>query len=83
MNTEISKSNICRRALLMIAAGSALASAAVAANASEVKVSSFGYDSEDSTEFIQKALASGAKKVIIDKQAGDWNNWGGIIGVGP
>ena len=28
MNTEISKSNICRRALLMIAAGSALASAA-------------------------------------------------------
>ena len=28
MNTEISKSNICRRALLMIAAGCALTSAA-------------------------------------------------------
>jgi len=41
-------------------------------NASEVKVSSFGYDSEDSTEFIQKALASGAKKVILDRQAGPW-----------
>ena len=41
-------------------------------NASEVKVSSFGYDSEDSTEFIRKALASGAKKVILDRQAGPW-----------
>ena len=50
--------------------------------ASEVKVSSFGYDSEDSTEFIQKALASGASTVIIDKQAGDWINWG-LIGVEP
>ena len=46
--------------------------AAIAASASEVKVSSFGYDSEDSTEFIRKALASGAKKVILDRQAGPW-----------
>ena len=71
MNTEISKSNICRRALLMIAAGSALASAAVAANASEVKVSSFGYDSEDSTEFIQKVLAYCAqfeREAILTRQ---------------
>ena len=46
--------------------------AAIVASASEVKVSSFGYDSEDSTEFIRKALASGAKKVILDRQAGPW-----------
>ena len=37
-----------------------------------VKVSSFGYSSEDSTEFIRKALASGAKKVILDRQSGPW-----------
>ena len=50
----------------------AIAASASEANASEVKVSSFGYDSEDSTEFIRKALASGAKKVILDRQAGPW-----------
>ena len=50
----------------------AIAANASEVNASEVKVSSFGYDSEDSTEFIQKALASGAKKVILDRQAGPW-----------
>ena len=60
----------------------AIAANASEVNASEVKVSSFGYDSEDSTEFIQKALASGASTVIIDKQAGDWINWG-LIGVEP
>ena len=37
-----------------------------------VKVSDFGYDPEDSTEFIRKALASGAKKVTLDRQAGPW-----------
>ena len=50
----------------------AIAASASEVTASEVKVSSFGYDSEDSTEFIRKALASGAKKVILDRQAGPW-----------
>ncbi len=31
-----------------------------------VKVSSFGFDSSDSTEFVQRALDSGARKVILD-----------------
>lgn len=38
-----------------------------------VKVSDFGYDPADSTEFIKKALASGAKKVILDRQTGPWH----------
>lgn len=42
-------------------------------DARTVKVSEFGYDLEDSTAFIRKALASGAKKVILDKQAGPWH----------
>ena len=37
-----------------------------------VKVSSFGYDPEDSTRFIQAALDSGVKKLVLDKQAGPW-----------
>ena len=41
----------------------AIAASASEVTASEVKVSSFGYDGEDSTEFIRKALASGARKV--------------------
>jgi hypothetical protein len=37
-----------------------------------VKISSFGYDSEDSTRFIQAAFDSGKRKLILDKQAGPW-----------
>lgn len=37
-----------------------------------VKISSFGYDPADSTRFIQQALDSGAKKLVLDKQAGPW-----------
>ncbi len=39
----------------------AVAVAASAAFAREVKVSSFGYDPEDSTKFLQAALDSGAR----------------------
>lgn len=38
----------------------------------EVRVSSFGYDAEDSTRFLQQALDSGARRVIVDRQAGPW-----------
>ena len=38
----------------------------------EVKVSSFGWDAEDSTEYLQRAFDSGARKVVIDRQSGDW-----------
>ena len=37
-----------------------------------VKVSDFGFDAEDSTRFLQAALDSGAKKVIVDKRASPW-----------
>ena len=46
--------------------------AAAAVAAAEVKVSDFGYDAADSTEFIRAALASGAKRVVLDRQAGPW-----------
>ena len=37
-----------------------------AAGMSVVKVSDFGFDAEDSTRFLQAAIDSGAKKVVID-----------------
>ena len=37
-----------------------------------VKVSSFGFDAEDSTEIIQRALDSGARTLVFDRQAGPW-----------
>ena len=37
-----------------------------------IKASSFGVDPADSTRFLQAALSSGAKRVVIDKQAGPW-----------
>ena len=37
-----------------------------------VVASSFGFDGNDSTEFIQAAIDSGAQKVIVDKQATPW-----------
>ena len=40
--------------------------------AREVKVSSFGFDPDDSTRFIQAAIDSGAKKVIFDKMPSPW-----------
>ena len=37
-----------------------------------VKISSFGYDPEDATRFLQAALDSGARKLVLDRQAGPW-----------
>lgn len=37
-----------------------------------VKVSDFGFAPEDSTCFLQAALDSGAKKVVVDRQATPW-----------
>ena len=38
----------------------------------EVKASSYGFDPADSTAFLQKALDSGAARVVIDRQSGPW-----------
>lgn len=43
-----------------------------AVGAEEVKVSSFGFNPEDSTEIIQKAIDSGASKLVFDRQPGPW-----------
>ena len=37
-----------------------------------VKASSFGWNPEDTTAALQAAFDSGAGKVVIDRQAGDW-----------
>ena len=57
---------LLKLALLTAGAASALAAEEV------VIVSSFGFDPVDSTEILQKALDSGARKIVIDKQASPW-----------
>lgn len=37
-----------------------------------VKLSSFGFNPEDSTEIIQQAIDSGARKLVFDRQSGPW-----------
>lgn len=37
-----------------------------------VYASEFGWNAEDATECLQAALDSGAAKVVVDRQAGDW-----------
>ncbi|MBE6385247.1 MAG: right-handed parallel beta-helix repeat-containing protein [Lentisphaerae bacterium] len=37
-----------------------------------VKVSSFGFDAKDSTRFLQKAIDSGARQVIVDNVGKPW-----------
>ncbi len=58
---------------LLLACGCALLSAASLSAADvEVRASSFGWNAEDATACLQAALDSGAKKVIVDRQKGDW-----------
>lgn len=45
---------------------------ALICDAKSVKVSDFGFDPVDSTRFLQAALDSGAKRVVVDKQFGPW-----------
>ena len=42
------------------------------ASAECVRASSFGFDPTDSTEILQKALDSGARKIVIDRQPSPW-----------
>ncbi len=54
-------------------AGALLCAGIFALNAEEaVKASSFGFDAEDATVALQKALDSGAGKVIVDNMGKDW-----------
>ena len=49
-----------------------LSGACAGAVPAEVKVSSFGYDPEDSTRHIRAALDSGARRIVFDRQEGPW-----------
>lgn len=51
---------------------SLLLSAVGSLHAAEVKVSSFGFDPEDATAIIQKAIDSGAERVILDQVGKPW-----------
>lgn len=37
-----------------------------------IKASSFGWNAEDATACLQKAIDAGATKLVVDRQAGDW-----------
>ena len=52
--------------------GAVCAAAGLSAFADSVKVSSFGFDPADSTEFLQKAIDSGAAEVVVDKMTSPW-----------
>ena len=45
---------------------------AQAAASERVVASAFGFDAADSTAFLQAAIDSGARTVVVDKQAGPW-----------
>lgn len=60
------------KSVLRTLMGATLMAAAGAASASTVKVSEFGFDPVDSTKFLQKALNSSARKIIVDKQSSPW-----------
>ena len=52
----------------------AVAAAVLAAAGGDecVKASAFGWNAEDATKCLQAAVDSGARKVVIDRQADDW-----------
>ena len=61
-------SRIAAAGLLM----TACARGALGAETQCVNASSFGWNATDATACLQAAIDSGAKKVVIDRQAGDW-----------
>ena len=54
---------------LCVATASAIAPRA---NAGEVRASEFGWNAEDATAALQAAIDSGAERVVVDRQEGDW-----------
>ena len=41
-------------------------------HAGEVRASEFGWNAEDATDALQAAIDSGAERVVVDRQEGDW-----------
>lgn len=58
---------------ISVALSAAALLAAGVALAAPVKVSSFGYNPDDATECLQKALDSGERQLVVDRQDGGWN----------
>ena len=59
--------------LLNIAVLTCVATCALSVSGRTVRVSEFGFDENDSTRFLQAAIDSGARKVIVDwRDEGDW-----------
>ena len=56
----------------MMATLTFICAAAASATDGVVTASSFGFDPEDSTEFLQKALDSGARRIVIDRRPAPW-----------
>lgn len=56
----------------LILALAAVSCAGRAQSPAEVKVSQFGYDAADSTRFLQAALDSGARRIVVDRKEGPW-----------
>ena len=66
-----SKFHECLKQFGILAAALLIPSLASAAE-SEVKASSFGFDPANATSCLQKAIDSGAKKVIVDNTGAPW-----------
>ena len=49
-----------------------LAVSLASASFGELKVSSLGFDANDSTRFLQAALDSGESRIVVDRQTGPW-----------
>ena len=71
MKTVYSKRCSCNT-IVLAAVAAALCSFGVMGADKVVNASSFGWNADDSTTALQAAFDSGASKVIIDRQAGDW-----------
>ncbi len=61
---------MCPLSFLLFASSCVLVSSALVAE--EVRASSFGWDAADATAALQGAIDSGAARVIVDRQVGDW-----------
>ena len=60
------------RGPVLLATGCHLPSHAQLSTESFVKASAFGWNATNATKCLQAAIDSGAAKVLIDRQAGDW-----------
>ena len=61
-----------KKVLVAAAVVAGAAVCAAASGADEVKASSFGWNPTNATKCLQSALDSGARKVVVDRQASEW-----------